>query len=72
MPLHYDSLFCHWIWVIKVNMKTSVFFTPLSEKEKVEGEELQEWLKSVVAPEELISFIRGHQQHAVLQLEPSP
>ncbi|KAF0935929.1 hypothetical protein E2562_036673 [Oryza meyeriana var. granulata] len=40
----------------------------LEENEKVEGEELQEWLKSVVAPKELTSFIRGKQEH-VLQLE---
>ncbi|KAF7090234.1 hypothetical protein CFC21_093016 [Triticum aestivum] len=40
----------------------------LEENEKVEGEELQEWLKSVVAPEELSSFITGKQEH-VLQLE---
>ncbi|KAL5207147.1 hypothetical protein ABZP36_031582 [Zizania latifolia] len=40
----------------------------LEENEKVEGEELQEWLKSVVAPKELISFIKGKQEH-VLQLE---
>ncbi|KAH6836619.1 FTSH protease 9 [Perilla frutescens var. hirtella] len=33
----------------------------LEEKEKVEGEELQEWLKSVVAPAELTFFIRGKQ-----------
>lgn len=39
-----------------------------SEKENVEGEELQEWLKSVVASKELTSFIRG-QQEQVLQLE---
>ncbi|GJM86304.1 hypothetical protein PR202_ga02151 [Eleusine coracana subsp. coracana] len=44
----------------------------LEENEKVEGEELQEWLKSVVVPKELASFIRGQQEHAVLQLEPSP
>ncbi|XP_076947776.1 ATP-dependent zinc metalloprotease FTSH 9, chloroplastic-like [Bidens hawaiensis] len=31
----------------------------LEEKEKVEGEELQEWLKLVVAPEELADFIKG-------------
>ena len=43
----------------------------LPENEKVEGEELQEWLKSVVAPEELASFITGKQEH-VLQLEVSP
>ncbi|OEL33219.1 ATP-dependent zinc metalloprotease FTSH 7, chloroplastic [Dichanthelium oligosanthes] len=40
----------------------------LEENEKVEGEELQEWLKSVVAPKELTSFIRG-QEEQVLQLE---
>ncbi|BAF09498.1 aTP-dependent zinc metalloprotease FTSH 7, chloroplastic [Oryza sativa Japonica Group] len=40
----------------------------LEENEKVEGEELQEWLKSVVAPKELTSFIRGKQEQ-VLQLE---
>lgn len=43
----------------------------LEENEKVEGEELQEWLKSVVAPEELTSFITGKQEH-VLQLEVGP
>ncbi|CAI0540557.1 unnamed protein product [Linum tenue] len=40
----------------------------LEEKEKVEGEELQEWLKLVVAPEELASFVRGHQQASFLPL----
>jgi cell division protease FtsH len=45
--------------------------SPLSENEKVEGEELQEWLKSVVTPQELTSFIRGQQEQVVLQLEPS-
>ncbi|PSR86156.1 ATP-dependent zinc metalloprotease FTSH 9 like [Actinidia chinensis var. chinensis] len=34
----------------------------LEEKEKVEGEELQEWLKMVVAPKELKLFIRGKQE----------
>ncbi|VAI59024.1 unnamed protein product [Triticum turgidum subsp. durum] len=43
----------------------------LEENEKVEGEELQEWLKSVVASEELTSFITGKQEH-VLQLEVGP
>ncbi|XP_047081815.1 ATP-dependent zinc metalloprotease FTSH 7, chloroplastic-like [Lolium rigidum] len=43
----------------------------LEENEKVEGEELQEWLKSVVAPEELASFITGKQEH-VLQLQVAP
>ncbi|KAM0040872.1 putative peptidase M41, AAA+ ATPase domain, ATPase, AAA-type, core, peptidase, FtsH [Helianthus debilis subsp. tardiflorus] len=33
----------------------------LEEKEKVEGEELQEWLKMVVAPEELADFVKGTQ-----------
>ncbi|KAL8525702.1 hypothetical protein ACS0TY_015078 [Phlomoides rotata] len=33
----------------------------LEENEKVEGEELQEWLKLVVAPAELTFFIRGKQ-----------
>ncbi|KAL6532618.1 ATP-dependent zinc metalloprotease FTSH 9, chloroplastic [Orobanche hederae] len=33
----------------------------LEEKEKVEGEELKEWLKFVVAPAELTFFIRGKQ-----------
>jgi len=47
---------------------TAGYRTSFSENEKVEGEELQEWLKSVVAPKELISFIRG-QQEQVLQLE---
>ncbi|GAV74470.1 AAA domain-containing protein/Peptidase_M41 domain-containing protein/FtsH_ext domain-containing protein [Cephalotus follicularis] len=34
----------------------------LEEKEKVEGEELQEWLKLVVAPDELSLFIRDKQE----------
>ncbi|XP_050237107.1 ATP-dependent zinc metalloprotease FTSH 9, chloroplastic-like [Mercurialis annua] len=34
----------------------------LEEKEKVEGEELQEWLKLVVAPKELSLFIKGKQE----------
>ncbi|PPD87438.1 hypothetical protein GOBAR_DD15605 [Gossypium barbadense] len=34
----------------------------LEENEKVEGEELQEWLKLVVAPEELTVFIAGKQK----------
>ncbi|KAH1066928.1 hypothetical protein J1N35_031915 [Gossypium stocksii] len=34
----------------------------LEENEKVEGEELQEWLKLVVAPEELTVFIDGKQK----------
>ncbi|OAY73834.1 ATP-dependent zinc metalloprotease FTSH 7, chloroplastic-like [Ananas comosus] len=39
----------------------------LEEKEKVEGEELKEWLKLVVAPAELAFFIRG--KNTNLQLE---
>ncbi|KAF5470460.1 hypothetical protein F2P56_010974 [Juglans regia] len=34
----------------------------LEEKEKVEGEELQEWLRLVVAPTELKGFIAGKQE----------
>ncbi|XVF19915.1 hypothetical protein REPUB_Repub11eG0152400 [Reevesia pubescens] len=34
----------------------------LEENEKVEGEELQEWLKLVVAPKELALFIGGKQE----------
>ncbi|PON44561.1 Peptidase [Trema orientale] len=34
----------------------------LEEKEKVEGDELQEWLNLVVAPTELSIFIRGKQE----------
>nr|DAD26645.1 TPA_asm: hypothetical protein HUJ06_028113 [Nelumbo nucifera] len=34
----------------------------LEEKEKVEGEELQEWLKLVVAPAELTIFMSGKQE----------
>jgi len=33
-----------------------------SEKEKVEGEELQKWLRMVVAPTELATFVKGAQQ----------
>ncbi|CAK7331304.1 unnamed protein product [Dovyalis caffra] len=32
-----------------------------SEKEKVEGEELQQWLKLVVAPKDLVLFVEGKQ-----------
>ncbi|GLT81683.1 hypothetical protein SLE2022_001190 [Rubroshorea leprosula] len=42
----------------------------LEENEKVEGEELQEWLKLVVAPEELALFVRGKQE-SLLPLEAS-
>lgn len=41
------------------------------DKEKVEGEELQKWLKSVVAPAELSVFVQGKQE-AVLQLQRVP
>lgn len=34
----------------------------LEEKEKVEGEELQQWLRMVVAPKELTIFVRGKQE----------
>ncbi|XWS53032.1 hypothetical protein CRYUN_Cryun11dG0123200 [Craigia yunnanensis] len=37
----------------------------LEENEKVEGEELQEWLKLVVAPKELTIFIRGEQVSSI-------
>uniref|UniRef100_A0A1D1ZBX5 ATP-dependent zinc metalloprotease FTSH 7, chloroplastic n=2 Tax=Anthurium amnicola TaxID=1678845 RepID=A0A1D1ZBX5_9ARAE len=37
----------------------------LEEKEKVEGEELQEWLKLVVAPAELTIFVRGNNENLV-------
>lgn len=40
----------------------------LEEKEKVEGEELQEWLKLVVAPAELTYFVRG-KQGSILPLQ---
>lgn len=45
----------------------------LEEKEKVEGEELREWLKLVVAPTELAVFIKGKQESFLpLQVEPLP
>ncbi|XXG75388.1 hypothetical protein AAC387_Pa07g3905 [Persea americana] len=37
----------------------------LEEKEKVEGEDLQEWLKLVVAPAELTIFVKGLYQSSV-------
>nr|QKY65094.1 chloroplast ATP-dependent zinc metalloprotease FTSH7/9 [Passiflora oerstedii] len=40
----------------------------LEENEKVEGEELQEWLKLVVAPKELTTFVKGKQE-ALFPLE---
>ncbi|KAL3850610.1 hypothetical protein ACJIZ3_012492 [Penstemon smallii] len=41
----------------------------LEEKEKVEGEELEEWLKLVVAPVELTLFIRGKPAASLLPLQ---
>lgn len=41
----------------------------LEEKEKVEGEELQKWLKLVVAPAELSLFIQGKQEKKLLPLK---
>lgn len=42
----------------------------LEEKEKVEGEDLQEWLKAVVAPAELTTFIQCKQESFLpLQME---
>ncbi|MED6151091.1 ATP-dependent zinc metalloprotease FTSH 9, chloroplastic [Stylosanthes scabra] len=41
----------------------------LEEKEKVEGEELQKWLRLVVAPTELSVFISGKQE-SILPLQP--
>ncbi|EXC01485.1 ATP-dependent zinc metalloprotease FTSH 9 [Morus notabilis] len=43
----------------------------LEEKEKVEGEELQEWLKLVVAPTELSIFVRGKQE-SLLPVQTGP
>ncbi|KAF3335681.1 ATP-dependent zinc metalloprotease FTSH 7 [Carex littledalei] len=44
----------------------------LEDKEKVEGEELQEWLKLVVAPSELAFFLRGkHENFLQLEMETS-
>ncbi|KAJ3706618.1 hypothetical protein LUZ61_010323 [Rhynchospora tenuis] len=42
----------------------------LEEKEKVEGEELQEWLKLVVTPSELSFFLKGNHEN-LLKLETS-
>ncbi|XP_021614102.1 ATP-dependent zinc metalloprotease FTSH 7, chloroplastic isoform X2 [Manihot esculenta] len=39
----------------------------LEEKEKVEGEELQRWLKLVVAPKELSLFVRGEKESLLPQ-----
>ncbi|KAL9238712.1 hypothetical protein vseg_013098 [Gypsophila vaccaria] len=43
----------------------------LEENEKVEGEELQKWLKLVVAPTELSLFVQGKQE-TFLPLQPFP
>ncbi|KAK9755720.1 hypothetical protein RND81_01G045400 [Saponaria officinalis] len=43
----------------------------LEENEKVEGEELQKWLKLVVAPTELSLFVQGKQE-SFLPLQPFP
>ncbi|XVF68932.1 hypothetical protein PTKIN_Ptkin11bG0040900 [Pterospermum kingtungense] len=43
----------------------------LEENEKVEGEELQEWLKLVVAPKELTIFIGGKQE-SLLPVQAGP
>ncbi|KAJ4759487.1 ATP-dependent zinc metalloprotease FtsH [Rhynchospora pubera] len=37
----------------------------LEEKEKVEGEELQEWLKLVVTPSELAFFLKGKHENLI-------
>ncbi|KAE9606002.1 putative ATPase, AAA-type, core, peptidase, FtsH, peptidase M41, FtsH extracellular [Lupinus albus] len=42
----------------------------LEEKEKVEGEELQKWLRLVVAPTELAIFVKGKQE-SLLPLQTS-
>ncbi|KAI9109206.1 hypothetical protein K1719_019829 [Acacia pycnantha] len=42
----------------------------LEEKEKVEGEELQKWLRLVVAPTELALFVQGKQE-SILPLQVS-
>lgn len=46
----------YYIWYFVMDQ---YFF--LSENEKVEGEELQEWLSMVVAPAELNFFVKGKQ-----------
>jgi len=39
-----------------------LYYLYSSEEEKVEGEELQKWLRLVVAPTELAIFMEGKQQ----------
>lgn len=51
--------------LLLIDLLSPIFDT---EKEKVEGEELQEWLKLVVAPVELTRFIQGKHED-LLQLE---
>lgn len=52
-------VFVLWMKWFSLSQINSVF---CPGKEKVEGEELQEWLKLVVAPTELKVFIRGKQE----------
>lgn len=68
--VQYRSLIClHrvlvvlWILLIEswcCSCNGVLILTP--EKEKVEGEELQEWLRMVVAPKELSNFVAGRQE----------
>ncbi|CAA6655107.1 unnamed protein product [Spirodela intermedia] len=44
----------------------------LEEKEKVEGEELQEWLKLVVAPAELTLFVKGTPHENLIRFDSGP
>ncbi|CAN6692907.1 unnamed protein product [Malus baccata var. baccata] len=51
------------LWVVRANPTVlEGLGAQLEEKEKVEGEELQKWLKLVVAPTELSIFISGKQE----------
>lgn len=55
---------------MKHSIVHNIFHPDYTEKEKVEGEDLQEWLKLVVAPAELTIFIRGKHEN-ILQLKAS-
>ena len=46
----------------KTSIEDLFFISIVLGKEKVEGEELQQWLRMVVAPKELTIFVRGKQE----------
>lgn len=55
------------LWIMLANPTITLYSNGAccSEKEKVEGEELQKWLRLVVAPTELALFVKSAQESVV-------